>query len=268
MVFSRYDDGHCLFASQLALLPLVAVLLAGGGAAAAETPQPAQKAASAEHIDKLIRQLGDKDYFVRQRAQDELAQLGFEAFDAVSAATNDDDLEIAARAKYLLKLMRVEWTAESDPPNVKQYLRDYESADAAAREERIKALAGLPDGQGTAALCRLVRFERSSLLSQGGGVGACFAARRPPSRPTPPRSQRSTRFWTGCKRPGAVWLLAWTRLGGEPEAVMAEWTRLVDDEQAVVAAERRLETNAEIVGGLDPLSSGPAEETRQDRRGA
>ena len=42
---------------------------------------------SAEHIQKLVRQLGDNDYFVRQGAQDELARLGFQAFDAVNAAT-------------------------------------------------------------------------------------------------------------------------------------------------------------------------------------
>jgi len=55
-------------------------------------------AASAERIAKLIRQLGDKDYYVRQRAQEELARTGFEAFDALSTATTDEDLEIASRA--------------------------------------------------------------------------------------------------------------------------------------------------------------------------
>ena len=57
-----------------------------------------------------------------------MAQFGFEIFDAINAATTDEDLEIAARAKYLLKSMRVEWTAESDSPKVKSCLHDYESA--------------------------------------------------------------------------------------------------------------------------------------------
>src|SRR3972149_5782572 len=68
----------------------------------AQTHEPSQQ----EQIAKLIDQLGDKDYFVRQRAQDELSRLGFEAFDALMAATTNDDLEIASRAKYLLRLMR------------------------------------------------------------------------------------------------------------------------------------------------------------------
>ena len=71
-----------------------------------------------------------------------MAQRGFDAFDALSAATNDGDLEVAARAKYLLKLMRVQWTVESDPQAVKQCLARYESADAESREQRMQQLAG------------------------------------------------------------------------------------------------------------------------------
>ena len=46
-----------------------------------------------ERVNKLVKQLGDKDYYVRQRAQEELARTGFAAFDALSAATTDEDLE-------------------------------------------------------------------------------------------------------------------------------------------------------------------------------
>ena len=109
-----------------------AVLTAGRALAATEEPKkemppPAaapQATVSAGQIDKLIEQLGDEDYYVRQRAQDELARLGFEAFDDLTAATTHEDLEIAARAKYLLRLMRVEWTVKSDPPEVQKLLRD------------------------------------------------------------------------------------------------------------------------------------------------
>ena len=71
-------------------------------AAAGQTPPAAgQPLASAEQINRLIRQLGDDDYFVRQQAQDELAKLGVDAFDALSAATEDEDPEIAALAEVL-----------------------------------------------------------------------------------------------------------------------------------------------------------------------
>ena len=134
-----------------------------------EAETPAEKTSKAEQQKKiaaLVEQLGDKDYFVRQKAQEELSRMGFEAFEALTAAATNDDLEIATRAKYLLKLMRVEWTDATDPPEVKRLLKGYEMLDAENREERIHALAALPDGKATPALCRLARFEKSNVLSK------------------------------------------------------------------------------------------------------
>jgi tetratricopeptide (TPR) repeat protein len=228
---------------------MIAILPGFGEVRAADSPEPAKKeAVSPRRVAELIRQLGDNDYFVRQRAEDELAQYGFEVFDAVSAAVNDDDPEIVARAKYLLKLMRIEWTAESDPPRVKALLHDYESVDASAREDRMDSLADLPNGQGTTALCRLVRFERLPLLSRK----AALALLRSQAADEPPNAgqiKTIRKTLDTCKRPGAAWLLAWTRLGSEPDAAMAEWTRLVDDELGLLQ-QAQMETNAEIAAGL------------------
>jgi tetratricopeptide (TPR) repeat protein len=237
------------FAARVVAVAAVAFVV--GQAPAADDPKPAaakQSPVSAQHVNKLIRQLGDKDYFVRQRAQDELARLGFDAFDALNAATTDEDLEIASRAKYLLRLMRVEWTTENDPPRVKALLRNYEFEDTRSREARMQGLAGLANGQGIAALCRLVRFEKTLLLSKaaavallGGQMGA-----DPPDAATVAIVRNNLK---GCKRPGAAWLMAWTRLGADPQAVMAQWAKLIDDEQAVL---RRVpnESSREIVAGL------------------
>ena len=128
----------------------------------------AKDAAQQEQIDKLIDQLGDKDYYVRQRAQNELARLSFDAFDALTAATTNDDLEIAYRAKYLLRLMRVEWMAKNDPPEVKEKLKDYELQPEEARQARMHDLAVMTEGKGLLALCRLIRFEKSDTLSKIG----------------------------------------------------------------------------------------------------
>jgi tetratricopeptide (TPR) repeat protein len=232
---------------------IIATLLAFGHVDAADSPEPPKKEAiSSERVAKLIRQLGDNDYFVRQRAEDELAQYGFEVFDAINAATTDDDPEIVARAKYLLKLMRIEWTAESDPPKVKALLQDYESVGPVAREERIEALADLPDGQGTAALCRLVRFERSPLLSRAAALAMMhgLSADEPPDlSPDAVKIAAIRKTLDTCKRSGALWLLAWTRLGSEPDAAVAEWTRLADDELGLLQ-QAQMETNAEIAAGV------------------
>jgi tetratricopeptide (TPR) repeat protein len=233
-------------------LALVAAAWLAGPLAAVEGPKAAAPAAkepdSADRIGKLIRQLGDKDYYARQRAQEELARLGLEAIEALEAATSDDDPEIAARAKYLLRLIRVEWAVESDPPEVKNYLRDYENMDARSRESRMRMLASLPEAKGIAALCRLVRFERSSQLSKAAAA-ALLLRGRAAGPPSPAAVESIHKNLQGCKRPGAVWLLAWTRLASDPPAAMVEWRKLIDAEQAVLR-QKPEESSPELVGRL------------------
>ncbi len=207
-----------------------------------------KESSSSDALDKLIRQLGDKDYYVRQRAQDELARLGFEAMEALNAAATDDDLEIASRAKYLLRLMRVEWTAESDSARVKKLLRGYENLDGSAREAQMAALAELPDAEGIAALCRLVRFEKSALLSKVAAATLLFhgAAVEPPDAKTVEILRQKLQ---GCKRPGAAWLMTWSRMRDDPPAAMAEWAKLVGAEVDLMRKSPG-ETSPEVVARL------------------
>lgn len=238
---------------------LLAVVVWGGGcwfAAAAEPTKEAAPGASAaqpadapasgtqpaaaqptgvpeEQIAQLIQQLGDPDYYARQRAQDRLARLGFEAFDALNAATTHEDLEIAARAKYLLRLMRVEWTAKSDPPEVKRCLRDYEAQNLEGRQAKMRALAELPDDLGVAALCRLVRFEQSLLFSKLAAT-ELLRSQLDSGLPKAALAESVRKALEGSKQPAAVWVLTWTRLGTDPVAAMQEWSRLIDVEQAAL----------------------------------
>ena len=79
------------------------------------TDQPATKEASSAQqlkVDRLIIQLGDPQYANRTRAQEELKQLGLAAFDALHRAQEHDDIEIAMRARYLVRSMRVQWALE------------------------------------------------------------------------------------------------------------------------------------------------------------
>ena len=171
------------------------------------TPAAAEPASSLEQINRLIRQLGDDDYYVRQHAQEELAHLGVDAFDALSAATEDEDPEIAARARYLLQIP-VEWTAKSDPPFVKRLLSDYGSRDVAEREAIAARLAVLPDGEGVDAVCRLVRFEKSALLSKAAATAPL--PRGQAAVPAPAATLDAIgKPLRGCQRPGAVWLACW-----------------------------------------------------------
>jgi tetratricopeptide (TPR) repeat protein len=221
-------------------LLLATALLAAGHVATAAEPgkeSPAGRssadAISAAQINQWIDQLGDKDYFVRQHAQAALARLGFDAFDALNAATANDDLEIASRAKYLLRLMRGEWTSKNDPPDVKKCLRDYEMQSLEGRVARMHVLAALSDGRGIAALCRLVRFEQSPLLSRLAAV-ELLRSQMTEGPPTPAVVRTLRSILDGSKRPSAVWLLTWTRMADDPAVALTEWDRLVNAEQTAL----------------------------------
>jgi len=161
-----------------------------------------------KRIDRLIEQLGHEDYLVRQQAEAELAEFSFEAFDALSAATTHEDLEIAARARHLLRLMRVQWTNESDPPEVRKLLGGYELFNGATRLSRMRSLAGLAEGKGIPALCRLVRYEKSPVLSKQAATE--LLGSQPADEPPAKELAELLRKNLGpSRRTAATWLLTW-----------------------------------------------------------
>jgi len=212
-----------------------AVLWAGAETDTPKTPaQQEQKspAPTPERIQQLIRQLGDKDYFVRQRAQNELAQMGFEAFEALSEAEHHEDLEIAARVKYLLRLLRVQWAQPDDPQEVKRLLADYESLPPDHRQQRIHALADLPDAKGAEALCRLARFERLPALAKLAAVE--LIRRYGPDQPTPENLLPQLQKHLGrSRRPPLLWLETFVQLRRDPAQAIQQWNAHVETELEV-----------------------------------
>jgi len=232
-------------ASRWLIIVVASIFLSLGLVLAAEPP--AAKPSSPERIEELIRKLGDKDYFTRQQAQEELGRLGFEAFEALNAASTHEDFEIASRARYLLRLMRAEWISAGDSAKVKECLQNYEALNVPQRQLRMQVLAGLPDGEGVEALCRLVRFEKSSALSKQAALALLNA-----DDPAPPGEavvKIIREKLQNCTRPGAIWLLAWTRLGENPQAALEEWEKLVAEEQRVFQ-QTPPESGPEIVSAM------------------
>src|SRR5690606_38654948 len=71
---------------------------------------------------------------------------------------------------YVAELITVGWTRDDDPPQVRQLLRDYGELAEDNRRERVGNLASLPADSGLAALCRIVRFEHSPLVSKAAAL--------------------------------------------------------------------------------------------------
>ena len=80
-------------------LPLLG-LLAASAAAQEPTPRPT---ADARAIARLIQQLGDGRYAVREEATRKLAEIGAAAVPALRQAARSDDPEIRIRARRLLQ---------------------------------------------------------------------------------------------------------------------------------------------------------------------
>src|SRR5690606_18466780 len=136
------------------LLPLPSVAAAVDG-----SPSPALDQVErelTERIETLIGQLGNKNYAARERAQAELVRFGLAAFDLLLDAEENDDIEIALRARYLIHSMQIAWTREGDSPEVKSALRGYERKNATERQSSIDRLATLGDFVGLEGLSRIV----------------------------------------------------------------------------------------------------------------
>jgi tetratricopeptide (TPR) repeat protein len=210
----------------------------------------AEATARAKKIESLIAQLGADDFFARERAQQELAEVGYEAFDALSeAADNDEDIEIKLRAGYLVRLMRLASVVDSDPPEIKELLRSYENLSEAERISLIKQVAAQSPETGLPVLCRLVRFERSAMLSKEAAV-AVLMQKWPSDKAAAARRAETIRRGIGQSgRPAAAWLTTYLAGHKDPAAAIDDWQKLVAAEERR-AVEAPHQTGPEIIAAL------------------
>ncbi len=224
---------------------------------AASAPQETETAAKTaadqpdltkSHIDSLIRQLGSPRYSARRTAANELQQIGPEAFDLLHAATDDADPEVAASARYLLRQISVRWVASDDSAAVRRLLKDYGDQSDKVRLRRIDDLAKLPSGEGSAALCRVARFDRSPLLSR---VAALAIIRPDDARaPTTPADPDIINRELGeSTRTTSVWLRQYRIQLRDPVGSVVQWQQLINSEMKALESKANV-TSSEIVLGL------------------
>ena len=85
-----------------------AIVLAGaagfgfGGAAQQAPAGPGEKPVDAAEIDRLVRELGDGEYKVREAAEKRLAEIGEQAGPQIKKAAGSEDAEVRQRAGRLL----------------------------------------------------------------------------------------------------------------------------------------------------------------------
>lgn len=147
---------------------LLAVLVASfmSREAVGQPDGPAEELEVRKRVAVLIEQLGDEQFRRREFAQRRLMELGLAAYDAIHRAQDHDDIEVAKRARYLVRSMRIQWSRLDDPPSVRRILAAYSERTSAERRNRMEQLAALPDQEGMIPLCRMVRYESTEPLSK------------------------------------------------------------------------------------------------------
>ncbi|MGE0761242.1 MAG: hypothetical protein AB7O38_29790, partial [Pirellulaceae bacterium] len=202
----------------------------GPASGAKESDNKAAAGPKARDVAQLIEQLGDPQYHTREKAQEELQRVGMEAFDALLAAQEHADVEIAMRSRYLVRSMSVEWTKDADPAEVKQLFRDYGNRDRDERATRAQHFAALPDAAGIDALCRIMRFDVDRVLSKEAAVLILNSAWPEDAAERARRAQRIREEVAGSTRKGADWLRLYARSLETPAETESEWGQAIRSE--------------------------------------
>lgn len=89
-------------------------------------------------IEELIQQLGDDDWQVRDKAQQELIKIGQLALPNLKKALTSNDSEIQTRAKYIIKKLRNEFNKKMLAEAIKKFDLDLTSEWAPDRVSCLK----------------------------------------------------------------------------------------------------------------------------------
>jgi len=229
-----------------ALLAFLLLVIAVPVAVLGDETPPADRAAVERQIAQLIGQLGDTQFAVRQRAQRELINLGFEAYEALVDAEDSEDPEIAMQAGYLVRQIRSDWARDVDPRPVQQILKDYETQSDERRLAKIRQLAQLNDDLGLPWLCRLARFERSPVLARQAALAVIEQSLPADPQAWARRAATINAEIRHSRRTGAKWLLAYVHAHDDPAGAIDEWSALADDERKLLD-EHPQQTSSQIV---------------------
>lgn len=245
-------------AGLVARVGLLAVL-AAMGAAPPQAPPP-----SREQLRDLVQRLGHPEYAIRQHAEEELQRWGFQAFEVLEEAAESLDLEVARRAEMLLRTLRQHYEQPDDTPAVKQLLAGYDAQPIQERLARIAQLAQQPDLAGVPALCRLVKYERSELVSNWAALE--ILDQGPLDPPGQARqAEILRRELAGSRRRAAQWLLAYTALCEDPKGRLAAWAQCVEAERVAYLREPQASSPAIVAWLLYQLAEVYARQGQPER---
>ncbi|MEC7500283.1 MAG: tetratricopeptide repeat protein [Planctomycetota bacterium] len=179
-------------------------------------------------VSQLIKQLGHPRYVLREQAQTELMKIGPPALDALSGALLSDDIEIAMRARYLLTAIKIDWVQDQDPKHIRAAMKDYDQKSDAQRKEIIDELSKQTGDPERVALARIVRYEKSTLLSKLAALGILESVLNHPSSDA--RHSTIGQQLNESQRPAAEWLQDNLAKEIQIDQKIDYWKRIADRE--------------------------------------
>ncbi|QDT70255.1 hypothetical protein MalM25_32010 [Planctomycetes bacterium MalM25] len=152
--------------------PRLAILVLIGATCWATAPSWAADSAAdpAASIQGLVEGLGHPVYAERRDARRRLRSFGLKAFDALRAAQQHDDPEIAEASRQLLGGMIESWAWPGDSPSARELLAGYGEGYLDGRLECVVGLAKLPLQRGVAPLVRIARFDASDRVARSAAA--------------------------------------------------------------------------------------------------
>lgn len=222
---------HWIVGFSLALAALAAPTPARGTAPAADVRSGVYAEQPTDQVAAWIQELGAGDYARRERAQARLRRMGLEVFDQLYQAQSSEDIEIALRARYLIGSLTIRWAQDDDPPAVRELLRTYGEKGEDDRRRLVKQLVELPENQGLRAVCRIVRFETSNLLSKRAALLVMQKRADPNETAAATVAGIIAESLGASTREAAHWLRVYGSTLGDPTATLAEWETISTREE-------------------------------------
>lgn len=174
----------------------------------------------------LIEALGSERYVERREAEQELLEIGMEAFDQIDAATDHVDPEISASCRFLVSEMTVRWTRRDDPPQVKKALTNYAGQPDSYRISVVTQLGARGDRWAIAPLCRICRYDPTPEVARQAAIALLRTDEYPLDYTADDAAMLRYEIGTSV-RPQADWVRLLAAQIDDPRSVVDAWSEAV-----------------------------------------
>jgi len=154
---------------SIALLAAVVVAASGPAFAAQSTAHPEAHTRQEIEIQRMIKDLGDDDYTVRETATAALVDTGENALPHLGKAAESPDAEVAWRAQAAIGMIK--WQVSPAMwPRIGGLMQYFEQADADTREQIVRIVRMTADENAIPALRRMLRLDENPSVRQTAAI--------------------------------------------------------------------------------------------------